>query len=592
MMLQVVTATAQTDANLAQQYMSNGEYDKAADLYKKLFTENQNGYYKEYYKCLLVLQDFKEIDRIIDKQMKKNPNNLTYYVDKGVALEKQGNTKEAQKAYETAIQKIELNRSQAVQLANAFIGQDNLDMAIKTYLQAKKIIRDYAFNYELAGLYHRSGQFETSIEMYLDYYVENDENAFTRTTSALRQMLDEENDHTLLQEKLFARIQDGKNELKYTELLIWDYVQLKDFDGAFIQAKALDKRNKENGERVFELAETARTEGAYDAAISGYDYIISKGRDFPFYFNAKNGVLNCHKDKIFKLGTYTTADVIALRNSYEAFLLEYSRKDGRAASVTDDLAKLEAFYAGNINRAIDLILPIIEWPLLTEADRSKYKLDLGDFYLISGDVWEATLLYAQVDKAMKDAPLGEEARYKNAKLAYYRGDFAYAQGLLDVLKAATSELVANDAMQLSVFITDNLGLDSVAGPMLMFARADLLIFQNDIPKALQTLDSLTLAYPGHKLADDILFAKAQIALKQFNVELAVNYLENIRQNYAFDLLADDAIFKLGEIYQYNYKDNEKAKLCYEQIILNFKDSLYATEARKRFRELRGDNLGG
>ncbi len=592
LLIRTASAFAQTDANLAQQYMSNGEYDKAADVYKKLFAENQNGYYKSYFNCLMILEDYKEINRIIDKQIKKNPTNLTYYVDLGKTYEKQQNDKEAQKQYEAAIQKLSDNRSQATQLANAFIGIDRLDFAIKTYQQAAKIATDYSFNYELAGLYNRNGDFDLSIDTYLNYYIEGDENAFNRTTSALRQMFDEDQDHQLLQEKLFIRIQNGKNELLYTELLIWDYIQLKDFDGAIIQAKALDKRNKENGERVLEIAETARTEGAYDAAIQAYDYIIAKGRDYPFYFNARNGVLNCHKDKIFKLGTYTIADVNALRTNYETFLLDYSRKDGRAAAVISDLARLEAFYASNIQRAIELIEPVIDWALLTEADRSKYKLDLGDFYLISGDVWEATLLYSQVDKAMKDAPLGEEARFKNAKLAYYRGDFSYAQGLLDVLKASTSELVANDAMQLSVFITDNLGLDSVAAPMLMFARADLLIFQNDIPKAIATLDSLETAFPGHKLTDDILFAKAQIALKLQKTDEAVALLEKIRQEYAFDLLGDDAIFKLGELYQYQYKDVEKAKLCYEQIILNYKDSLFVTEARKRFRALRGDVLGG
>lgn len=590
--MRAASGFAQIDANLAQQYMSNGEYDKAADVYKKLFAENQNGYYKSYYNCLMILEDYKEINRIVEKQIKKNPNNLTYFVDLGKSFEKQQNEKEALKQYEAAIQKLTNNRSQATQLANAFIGIDRIDLSIKTYQQAAKISSDYSFNYELAGLYNRNGDFELSVDTYLNYYIEGEENAFNRTTSAFRQMFDEDQDHQILQEKLFTRIQNGKHEILYTELLIWDYIQLKDFDGAILQAKALDKRNKENGERVLEIAETARTEGAYDAAIEAYDYIVAKGREYPFYFNARNGVLNCHKEKIFKLGTYTIADVNALRTAYDTFLQDYSRKDGRAASVTSDLARLEAFYAFNIQRAIELIEPVIAWALLTEADRAKYKLDLGDFYLISGDVWEATLLYAQVDKALKDAPLGEEARFKNAKLAYYRGDFSYAQGLLDVLKASTSELVANDAMQLSVFITDNLGLDSVAAPMLMFARADLLIFQNDIPNAIATLDSLTQQFPGHKLTDDILFAKAQIALKQQKTDDAVALLEEIRQQYAFDLLGDDAIFKLGELYQYQYKDLEKAKLCYEQIILNYKDSLYATEARKRFRSLRGDVLGG
>ena len=237
-----------------------------------------------------------------------------------------------------------------------------------------------------------------------------------------------------------------------------------------------------------------------------------------------------------------------------------------------------------------MLEPIVEWPSLNLTEKSRFKLDLGDYYLISGDVWEATLLYSQVDKAMKDAPLGEEARYKNAKLAYYRGDFNFAQTQLNVLKAATSELVSNDAMKLSVFITSNLGLDSVVEPMMLFAEADLFVFQNKLSEAVLTLDTLDKTFPAHQLADDILFLKSDIAIKKQNLNEAVKLLEEIRSTYSFDLLADDAIFKLAEIYQFDLKEPEKAKLCYEQIILNYKDSLYVNEARKRYRSLRGDTL--
>ncbi|MBP8915792.1 MAG: tetratricopeptide repeat protein [Chitinophagales bacterium] len=584
------TSFSQSDATLAQQFMSNGEYDKAADIYKKLYNENANSYYKSYYNCLLVLNDFKEIEKIIGKQIKNNPENLTYYVDLGYAYEKNGNTKERDKQWELAIQKITDNKTQVNLLANAFVGLDQLYNAIKTYEKAQKIVSTYSFNYELGGMYYRAGNLDLSVETYLDYYAENDKSAMSKTTAALSRILDEEKDHTLLQEKIFERIQKNQNEILFTELLIWDYIQLKDFDGAFIQAKALDKRNKENGERVFDLAETAKIEGAYDNAIEGYNYIIAKGKNFPYYFSSKNGILNCRKDKIFKTNSYSDVDISELKSSYTDFLQEYLKNDFRAATVTADLAKLEAFYIHDIDRAIEILEPVVEWPALNISDRSKIKLDLGDFYLISGDVWEATLLYSQVDKAMKDEPLGEEARLKNAKLAYYRGDFKYSQGMLDVLKAATSELVSNDAMKLSVFITENLALDSVSEPMELFAKADLMVFQNKIKEAVIILDTLDARYPAHKLADDILFLKSTIALRQKDITTAVAYLETIRENYTYELLADDAIFKLAEIYQYDFKDLEKAKLCYEQIILNFKDSLYANEARKRFRALRGDNL--
>ncbi len=584
-----VIAQEESDASLAKQYMASGEYGKAAELYKKLYNENPNGNYKNYYTSLLSLNDIKEINRIIERQLKKTPENLTLYVDLGYAYGKQGNTKQRDEAFEMAISKIRDHKPQVVQLANAFMSVDEPEYAVAAYEKGKKAVPEYTFNYELAGLYNRAGNFEKSINTYLDYLNESHDN-FQKVSNALQRMLDEEKDHLYLQAQLFEKIQKSQNEIVFTELLIWDYIQLKDYDGAFIQAKALDKRYKEDGERIFDLGETARNEGQYDAAIKCFNYIIDKGKDSPYYFSAKNGILNCRKEKIFKTNTYTKLDLQELRNNYTEFLSEYGRDDSRAASVTADLARLEGFYEHNIDNAIDLLGGVVTWPSLNLSEKSAIKLDLGDFYLIKGDVWEATLLYSQVDKAMKDEPLGEQARYKNARLAYYRGDFNYSQGLLDVLKAATSELVANDAMKLSVFITENLGLDSVAEPMQLFSQADLLVFQNKPNDAVIILDTLNARFPGHSLTDDILFLKSEIALKNQEVDKAVEMLENLRQNYGFELLADDAIFKLGELYQYDLKDIDNAKLCYEQIILNYQDSLYVNEARKRYRDLRGDQL--
>jgi tetratricopeptide (TPR) repeat protein len=427
------------------------------------------------------------------------------------------------------------------------------------------------------------------MQTYLDYLLEPSAN-IQSVYNGLEKMLDAESDHMLLQELVYERMQK-KEEVVYSELLIWDLIQLKDYDGAFIQAKALDKRLRENGKRLFDLGEITKNEKQYDAAITCFQYIVdTHPKDAPYYYNAKSAILACRRLKIEETNNYTQNDIDELKEYYQYFIDEYPRNDNKAAEVMRDYARLEALYDHNVHAAITKLQDIITWPSLTSQTRNEVKLDLGDYYLISGDVWEATLLYSQVDKAMKDEPLGETARFKNAKLAYYRGDFALAQGQLEVLKAATSELVANDALELSVFITDNLGLDSVLEPMHLFAQTDLFIFQNKLDEAEATLQLLEKKYPAHKLADDIEFLRYAMAMKRNLTDDAILHLENIRQNYAYELLADDAIFKLGEIYQYIKGDVEKAKLCYEQIILNYSNSLYVNEARKRYRLLRGDKL--
>lgn len=584
-----VSAQVGNDAELARQYMSNGDYDKAIDIYKKIYSDNPNAYYKDYYSCLLATRDYKEAEKIAGKQIKKYPDVTTYYVDLGYAYSQEGDTGNMQKEYDLAIDNLKPQRAQIVQLANYFIYLEAVDYAVKTYEKGKKLLNDYTFNFELAGLYYHTGSFEKALDLYLDFLAESEAN-FDPVSNTLQRILDSDDKHHMLQQKLIERIQKSQHEVEYTELLIWDYMQLKDFADAFLQAKALDKRFREDGGRIYELGQTAENEADYDAAIQCYNYLIDKGVNYPYYFASRNGILNCRRDKIYLTNTYTPDDLDDLRNSYTQFLGEYGRKDSRAASVSDDLAKLLAFYIHDTHAAIAMLEDVIDWPTLSAQEKATYKLDLGDFYLMQGDVWTSTLMYSQVDKAMRDAPLGEEARFKNAKLAYYRGDFSYAQGQLDVLKAATSELVANDAMELSVFITENFGLDSLPDPMLLYAHADLYVFRNLPDSALMELDSLQQRFPGHALSDDMLWLRAQIALKQQKVQDAVQYLEDIRQHYAYDLLADDAIFKLGEIYQYSLNDPEKAKDCYEQLILNYKDSLYVTEARNRYRKLRGDSI--
>ncbi|HET8962497.1 MAG TPA: hypothetical protein VFM99_01270, partial [Chitinophagales bacterium] len=248
---------------LGQEYMKNGEYDKAADLYKVIYNDNpsSNAYYKIYYNCLLILEDYKEIEKIINKQIKKNPENLTYYVDLGYSYEKQNNISERDKNYNLAISKIGNQRAQVIQLANAFMTINDLQRAIEVYSVGRKNLKDYSFNNELAILYYRSGDISRAMDFYIEFALE-DINNLDNVTSSLQRILDEESDHLLFQEKLYTRIQQ-KDAPVLIELLVWDFVQTKDFESAFIQMKALDKRLKENGSRVYELALTATHEKEY-----------------------------------------------------------------------------------------------------------------------------------------------------------------------------------------------------------------------------------------------------------------------------------------------------------------------------------------
>jgi outer membrane protein assembly factor BamD (BamD/ComL family) len=285
---------------------------------------------------------------------------------------------------------------------------------------------------------------------------------------------------------------------------------------------------------------------------------------------------------------YKAQDVNNVLADYEAYFT--INPSAQYAEPQQEYALLLARYA---NRQKDAIIALEKITTLSSGNpmfKGRCKLDLGDYQIIDNNNWEATLLYSQVDKEFKNDMLGEEARFKNAKLSYYIGDFKWAQGQLDILKASTSELIANDALNLSVLITENSGLDSNIAPLQTFSRADLLIFQNKLADANKALDSITNEYPEHALLDDILMAKASMEVKQHHYKEALAYLEKVYTKYNEDILADDAIYQSAVINEKYLENHEEAKNLFEKIILEFPGSSFVQEARKEYRRLRGDVL--
>ena len=287
--------------------------------------------------------------------------------------------------------------------------------------------------------------------------------------------------------------------------------------------------------------------------------------------------------------SYTEPELREVEKAYETFLEEFGRNK-TTASIVAELADLETFYLNDLDKAIALLNEMIHYSANDVRIQSRGKLSLGDFYLMKGEVWEATLLYSQVDKLFPDDQLGHEARFRNAKLAYYNGDFQWAQAQFDILKASTSKLIANDALDLSVFIIDNLGLDTTDRALKLYSQADLLTFQNRFPEAFAKLDSLLAEFPHHSLDDDVLYARAKIYGKLKDYALSASMYEQIIEKYPEEIRADNALFELAQLEENQLGDFQRAMSLYEHLFTEYSGSTFAVEARKRYRILRGDNL--
>ncbi len=587
---QPATEQPSADEQLAVQYYQSGEFDKALVYYEKLFSKKQSELYYTYYvDCLIHTKDFKKAEKIIRKQIKTFPYDLSYKVDLGTLFKTSGQGEKAKKEYQQAIKDISANQNQVFDLAKSFIAQKEYDYAIETYLRGRKLISFYEFHFELADVYESKKDYTAMADEYLDA-IDNDERSLQSVQNVMQDKFSKNSDpkkNDILKTELLKRIQKEGDKAVFSEILLWMLIQQKEFDAAFVQARALDKRKKEEGTRVMALASICVSNEDYETAMKCYNYVISLGPESFFFQNARIDLLTAMNNKLTTKGSWSQQELAELEKKYKETLKDLG-KSATTSKCMQELAHLEAFYLYNTNEATALLNEIVEMPQVSPISQAECKLELGDILLLKGDVWEASLLYSQVEKAYKHDPIGQEAKFRNAKVGYYTGDFKWAQAQLDVLKGATSKLIANDAMDLSLRISENMADDTNAVPMMMFARAELLSFQNKDDQAMATLDSINKLFPNHALSDDILFKRAKIMIKKGKYEDAITYYQKIVDNYGSDILADDALYNIALLYDEKLNNKVRAMQIYQDVLVKYPGSIFTTEARKRFRILRGD----
>jgi tetratricopeptide (TPR) repeat protein len=612
-----VLAQAVTDEQLGLQYFNNREYDKAAALFERLFDEKPGVYnYTYLLQSLLELDDLDKAEKIVKKQAKRNPGDPRYIIDQGYVLIRGNQSNKATKLFDQAIKDLPADQRKISELANAFQVRRENDYAVKTYLKGRQLLApNYTFGFELALLYESQGNYDKMVNEYLDLLESNPEMQ-NQVQDRLQNSLNNDPEgqkSEMVRVALLKKVQKSPNDVMLSEMMLWLMVQLKDFEAAFIQAKALDRRLDENGSRVFALASLCVSNNNFITAIEAYNYVIEKSNDIPLVIQSKVEILKAEYEQVTRVYPVNQADLVKLEEKYNKTLAEAGRNP-LIFPLMRNLAHLQAFYLNNTDSAITLLEELTG---LTSADRAlqaESKLELADIYLFTGDPWEATLLYSQVDKTFKNEPIGHEARFRNARLSFYIGEFDWALAQLDVLKAATSKLIANDAMALSLLISDNIDMDSSTVQLGTYARADLLLYRNKPEEALAVLDSLMTAYPGHLITDDALMKKAEIRIKQGNFSEAATLFKKVVEEHGDDILGDDALFRLALLYDQPEsgisdissfssadlfflnisdpasKDKEKAMAAYQELLVKYPGSLFTVDARKRFRALRGDQV--
>jgi tetratricopeptide (TPR) repeat protein len=576
---------AQDNVRLARSLFEKQEFQKASILYEDLLEKEplNSEFYENLIQSLSVIKDFKKARKIIKKTAKISKQPLIYMVDEcWIGTLENLKEKNDLKLYKFILEKSAEQMNLALLASDRFQMRNMTDEALEILILAEDVFgSNYNITNEIALLELKKGNRLQALERYLDMMVQSNR-SFDQLKRIFDTYITDTADVKALQEMLMSKIKQYPHIQGLSEWLKWTFVELQDWEKAFIYTRSLDLRLKEDGYRMFELASLSASNGDLNIGIRCLDYILQKGENAYRYTESQNFWF----DLVYKQFNEKNEPLPApFELKIDQFL-----KDNSPSKTTINTAIIWANILNQkneIDSAYEVIKKFIDAPYLDKKTNALAKIALADLLIQQGDVYQSELFLAQVEKTFKDEPIGQQAKFKRAELSFYRGDYEWANMQLDVLKGATTQLISNDAMELSLCITDNLGIDSNYTALEWYSRARLFQKQNRNDSAHVYLDKITKDFPSHSLSDEVHLMKAQLYEKVGDLQNAVLHLEMLIETYPNDIFSDNALFQLAQIYQFKIKNPEKAMAAYEKLIMNHTQSLYIAESRVQFRKLRG-----
>ncbi len=580
-----MTAKAQDDF-LAKQYFNDGDFEKAVIFYEKLVERHprRTDYSEGLIACYQQLERYTDVETFLFPQIQAGNAYPTLYIELGYNYTIQDRNEEAIKYYEEALKKIEKNPNFGYGIGFRFQKYALLDYALKAYTKAMELNPKLDYNYQMARIYGEQGNIEKMYASYLKLIIEG-KTSKSNVLSSIDDFItsDADNENNIKLKKILLQNAQKNPDLLWNDLLSWLFVQQKQYRSAFRQEKAIYRRMEGGSlQRLENLGNMALKDDEPETAKEIFEYIVANTNDEVTGLNAK---LNLIDIQLIDTSKKTLGQV---QKQYDELVTLHGYKS-QTLQLQVAYANFLTFKKDTPEPAITILKNSLELPLNSRG-KAYIKLALGDILVYNKKFNEALIYFTQVQKSLKNDILGQDARYKVAQTSFYKGDFDWALTQLKVLRGSTSQLIANDAMQLSLLISDNSLEDSTQTALKKYARADLLGYQNKIKEAIAELNGILEHHKGEKIEDEALLRQAQLLEAQENYEAAEFNYRKITEFYENDILADDAHFALGELYRNHLGQPEKAKIHYEKIIYNYQDSYYFPQARKHFRRLRGDSI--
>ena len=572
------------NSQLAYNYFRKGEYKKATVIYKQLHEKSKvrRDYFKKLLSCYQLTEDFENASNLLKQQIEDFPTQPHLNIELGYNFQLQNENEKATPFYELALEAVEKNPNTGYLIGATFKDNHLLNYALKAYTRAMKLNPALHYDAYVAAIYGEQAEIEKMFDAYLNMIVKNESYFATVQRYAGRFITDdgEDSNNILFRKLVLKRVQTTPNN-SWNILLSWLYMQQKDFAKALLQEKALYKRNLEDLNRIIDLGIVAFDNKNYETSKNTFEFILEHTTDPNAQIDAQLYLL-----EIGIATAISAKEIDEVGIKFNELLTKYGIN-----SNTIDLqiayADFLTFKKNNPQQAIAILKDALK-RTTSAFQNGSVKVKLADVLVYTGKFNQALINYTQVQTKLKNSTLAQTARFKVAETSYFKGDYKWALTQLKVLKGSTSQLIANDALELHLLISDNIADDSIPKALKAYAKADLLAFQNKNKEAIDKLTSVLANYKGHPIEDEALFKQAELYEKTKKFDFAENNYQKIITIQADGILVDNAYFKLGQLYEGPLNDIKKAKEMYQKIIFEFPSSIFLVDARKRFRKIRGD----
>ena len=591
LLIPFISISQNNDVQKAQSLFSKGDYEKAVQIYEKLPSNKLPRFYSSYLYSLNALSKYKEAKKVAQKMYLRDKNNLRYLSDVIIFERKNDDKSQASKNLNILIKELKTKPSQALTISNNFNRNEMYDFAIKVLDATENDNNRSNYLIQKAENYSSLLDYEKMITCLLDLLEYNASrelyvrNKFQKTIYNFG--IKNENFNKSLKKLLISYSNKNSKNPIYSDLLVWYFIQNKNYEMAYRQSVSMDLKFGDYDFTLLDIASLFQEEKKYMQANKVYNYIISKNKKDKLFYQA-------HAQKINLAFVSDNQQLIKeVRENYDNYELDFPLNK-ITVNFYSAYAKFQALHKNDYESSEKIFLKILNLDnIKDEVDVADAKLNYSDILVYNGRIWEALIYYSQVEKKFKENPIGHQAKLKIAKVYYYNGDFEVAQAQLDVLKRSTSKLISNDAIDLSLLITDNLSLDTTDIVMRMYAKAEMLAYQRKYIEALSLYDSLINKYQFHSLVDEALFEKYKIYYELEDFDNCIFALNKILDYSLNDILADDATYFLAKIYDEKINDINLALLNYNIIIEKFQGSIYYDFSRKKIRSIQikqNDNL--